>query len=56
MDILAAAVRALDFGLLEVGNVVALGEFLIAVGAVKRVLGHSGSPRQHHSADGRGWL
>ena len=56
MDVLAAALGTLDVGFLDVGDVVALREFLIAVGAVKRILGHSGSPRQHHSADGRRWL
>jgi len=41
---LTAAVRTLDFGFLDVGDVEALGEFLVAVLAVVEVLRHNATP------------
>lgn len=40
MDIAAAAAWALDLGFLDVGDVMLLGEFLVAVFTMKSVLGH----------------
>ena len=51
MDVAAAAARALDLGLLDVGDVVMLIEFLVAVCAMEGVLRHSVPPRGHNSAD-----
>jgi hypothetical protein len=45
MNIAAAATGALDLRFLDVGNVVLLGEFLVAVFTMKSVLGHGESPR-----------
>jgi hypothetical protein len=44
VDILAAAVRALDFSFVDVSDMVMLGEFLVTVLAMKRVLRHGDSP------------
>jgi hypothetical protein len=44
VNILAAALRALDLGFLNIGDVVLLGEFLVAVRAMKSVLRHGASP------------
>jgi hypothetical protein len=41
---LASTVRTGDFGFLDVGDVVLLSEFLVAVLAVIKVLGHSSTP------------
>jgi hypothetical protein len=41
----AAAVGALDLGLVDLGDVVALGEFFVAVCAMKGVLRHGVTPR-----------
>ena len=45
MDIAAAAAGILDFRFLDVGDVMLLGEFLVAVFTMKGVLRHGGSPR-----------
>jgi hypothetical protein len=44
VDILAAAVRALDLSFVDVSDVMVLGEFLVAVLAVEGVLRHGDSP------------
>ena len=54
-DALAAAVRTLDLGFLEVRDVKVLGEFHVAVLAVVDVLRHGLPPSQHHSAVACGW-
>jgi len=41
---LAATVRTLDFGFLHVGDVEALGEFLVTVLAMIEVLRHDATP------------
>ena len=51
MDIRAATVGTFDLSLVDVGDVVELGEFLVAVCTMEGVLGHGVSPRQHDSAD-----
>lgn len=53
MNVLPAAVWALDFGLVDLGYVMVLGEFPVAVFAMVGVLRHGVSPRQHDSADPR---
>ena len=42
VNILAAAVRALDLSFVDVSEVMVLGEFLVAVLAVEGVLRHGG--------------
>lgn len=44
MHAFAAAVRAYDFGLFDIGDVVLLGELLVAVFAVVDVLRHGATP------------
>jgi hypothetical protein len=44
VDVLAVALRAPDLCLLDVGGVVLLGEFLVAVRTVKDVLRHRQTP------------
>ena len=44
VNILAAAVRAVNFSFVDVGEVVVLGEFLVTVLAVEGVLRHGDSP------------
>src|SRR5664279_4333181 len=54
---LATADWALDFGLFEIGNVEAPGEFLVAVLAVVEVLRHNSPPCHiiaQEAVDGRG--
>lgn len=46
----AAAVRAGNLRLFHLGHVEGIREFLLAVLAVKHVLGHGHSPRRQHSA------
>lgn len=50
MNFLAAAMRALYLGFFEIGDVMVLGEFPVAVCAVESVLRHGRLPRQHDSA------
>ena len=45
MDVFAAAARALDLGFLDVGDVVLLGEFLVAICAMEGVMRHGVSPK-----------
>lgn len=47
---LAAAMRADHLRLFHLGHVESLREFLLAVLAVKNVLGHNQSPARQHSA------
>jgi hypothetical protein len=44
MHVLTAAIGALDLGFVDVGDVVLLGEFLVAVFAMIGVLRHGVSP------------
>jgi hypothetical protein len=44
VDIRATAMRALDLSFIDVGDVVVLGEFLVAVLTMKDVLRHGVSP------------
>ena len=45
MDVRTAAFGAFNLRFVHVGDVVALGEFFIAVGAMKGVLRHGVTPR-----------
>src|SRR5579872_6644172 len=46
----SAAMRAFHLGLVDVGDVMLLGEFLVAVFAMKYVLRHGVQLREKHSA------